>query len=309
MVLGEAEVQGQVRRGYELALSAGTGGRVVNRLFQSALRAGKRVRAETGLSRRGASVASVAVALARRELGDLAGRRALVVGAGRHGALAAGALTDAGVRTVFVANRAHERAVGLARRFGGSAVGFDDLAGELARCDLVLTCTACPHRIIGPADLAAATAGRRLVVIDTAVPRDVDPAAADLPGVVLYDLDSIQAEIARNLAARAGEGLHAAAIVEDEVARFDRWLATLDVVPTIAALRERGQAAVERVLRENEPRWRSLSDDDRRRVELVARAVVSELLHEPTLGLRRAGERGAPSGYAATVRELFGLGA
>jgi glutamyl-tRNA reductase len=93
------------------------------------------------------------------------------------------------------------------------------------------------------------------------------------------------------------------------VACFDRWLATLDVVPTIAALRERGQAAVERVLRENEPRWRSLSDDDRRRVELVARAVVSDLLHEPTLGLRRAGERGAPSGYAATVRELFGLGA
>ncbi len=309
MVIGEAEIQGQVRRSYELALSAGSSGRIVNRLFQDALRTGKRVRTETGIARHGASVASVAVALARRELGDLDGRRALVIGAGRHGALTARALMDAGVRTVFVANRAHERAEDLARRFGGRAVRSGDLTGELGRCDLVLTCTSCPHRILSRRDLAAATRGRRLVVVDTAVPRDVEPSAGDLAGVTLFDLDSIQAEISRHLATREEEGRRAAPIVEEELARFERWLASLDVVPTITALRARGHAAVERALRENEPRWQALGDDDRERVALIARAVVSELLHEPTLRLRAAGEQGVSSLYVRTVRELFGLNA
>jgi glutamyl-tRNA reductase len=307
MVLGEAEIQGQVRHSYELALSLGTSGRILNRLFQDALRAGKRVRTETSVSRHGASVASVAVELARRELGELDGSRALVIGAGKHGALTARALIDAGVRAVFVASRARDRAEDLARRFNGRAVGFDDLAIELRRCDLVLTCTSCPNRVLTRRDLAAASTGRRLVVVDTAVPRDVEPAAGDLPGVTLYDLDAIQRELARNRSAREEEARRAAPIVEEEVANFERWLASLEVVPTISALRERGNAAVERALRENEPRWQSLTDDDRQRVALVARAVVKDLLHEPTLGLRRASERGSCSLYVQTVRELFGL--
>jgi glutamyl-tRNA reductase len=309
MVIGEAEIQGQVRRAYELALAAETSGRVVNRLFQDALRTGKRVRSETGVARNGASVASVAVAIANKELGALQGRRALVIGAGRHGALIARALTGCDVQTVFVANRSHERAQELARRFDGRAVGFDDLAGELSHCDLVLTCTSCPERVLTRDQLAAATRDRRLVVIDTAVPRDVEPSARDLAGVALYDLDAIQAEIARNLSTREAEARRAAPIVEEELSRFERWLASLDVVPTISALRERGHAAVERALRENEPRWQALTHDDRERVGLIARAVVSDLLHEPTVSLRRAGEQGASSLYVQTVRELFGLNA
>ncbi|MDP9244493.1 MAG: glutamyl-tRNA reductase, partial [Chloroflexota bacterium] len=221
MVLGEAEIQGQVRRAYELALSLGTSGRIINRLFQDALRAGKRVRTETSISRHRASVASVAVELARRELGDLDGRRALVIGAGKHGALTARALMDAGMQTVFVANRSRERAEDLARRFGGRAVSFDDLAGELRRCDLVLTCTSCPVRVLTRRELAAAASGRRLVVVDTAVPRDVEPSARELPGVTLYDLDTIQREMARNLSAREEEVRSAAPIVEEEVASFE----------------------------------------------------------------------------------------
>jgi glutamyl-tRNA reductase len=306
MVIGEAEVQGQVRRAYELALSHGTSGPVSNRLFQDALRAGKRVRSETGISRSAASVASVAVDLARRTLGGLAGRHVLVVGAGKHGELTARTLAEQGAGTVFVASRAHERADSLALRFGGEAVSFDDLPRQLARADLVLTCTSCPHRILTRADLAGAGP---LVVIDTAVPRDVEPAARDLPNVRLYDLDDIQGELARNLSAREAELAHAEPIVDEEVASFERWLASLDVVPTISALRERGHAAVERALRQNERRWDGLSEDDRERVELVARAVVSDLLHEPTRKLRMAGENGAPSLYVQTVRELFGLSA
>ena len=145
--------------------------------------------------------------------------------------------------------------------------------------------------------------------MDTAVPRDVEPSARELPGVTLYDLDAIQLEMARNLSAREEEARSAEPIVEEEVASFERWLASLEVVPTISALRERGRAAVERALRENESRWQSLTDDDRKRVELIARAVVSDLLHEPTLRLRRAGERESSSLYVETVRELFGLSA
>jgi glutamyl-tRNA reductase len=306
MVIGEVEVQGQVRRAYELALSHGTSGPISNRLFQDALRTGKRVRTETGISRSATSVASVAVDLARRALGGLAGRRALVVGAGKHGELTARTLAEQGAGTVFVASRAHERADSLAQRFGGEAVNFDDLPRQLARADLVLTCTACPHRILMAEDLAGAG---RLVVIDTAVPRDVDPAARELPNLELYDLDDIQRELACNLSAREGELAHAEPIVEEELANFERWLASLEVVPTISALRERGHAAVERALRQNERRWDGLSEDDRERVELVARAVVSDLLHEPTRKLRMAGENGTPSLYVQAVRELFGLSA
>ncbi len=307
LIPGEAEIQGQVRRSYQRSLALGSSGRVVNRMFQDALRTGKRVRTETDVARRPASVASVAVDLARRELGGLSGRRALVVGAGKHGALTARALTDAGATTVFVANRDRERAEHLARRFGGRAVGFDHLTDELRRCDLVLTGTSCPQRILTRADLAAATGARHLVVVDAAVPRDVEPSAADLPGVTLHDLDAIQREVARNLTTRADEVRRAEPIVDDEVALFARWLASLEVVPVISALRERGRVAVERVLRENASRWQALTDDDRERVEVLARAVVSDLLHEPTLRLRQEGERGSSALYAQTVRDLFGL--
>jgi glutamyl-tRNA reductase len=306
-VIGEAEVQGQVRRAYELALAQGSSGPIANRLFQDALHAGKRVRSETGISRSPASVASVAVDLATRRLGGLAGRHVLVIGAGKHGELTARTLAEKGADTVFVASRTHDRAEGLAGRFGGAAVGFDRLAEQLARADLVLTCTACPHRILTRADLGAAD--RRLVVIDTAVPRDVDPSARDLPGIELYDLDDIERELARNLSGREQEALRAEPIVEEELASFERWLASLEVVPTISALHDRGHAAVEHALRENERRWQALTDDDRERVELVARAVVNDLLREPTLSLRRAGECGSSSLYVKTVRELFGLGA
>jgi glutamyl-tRNA reductase len=305
MVIGEAEIQGQVRRAYELALAQGASGPIANRLFQDALRAGKRVRTETGISRSPASVASVAVDLANRALGGLAGRHVLVIGAGKHGELTARTLAEQGADTVFVASRTHDRAGSLAQRFGGVAVSFDDLPEQLARADLVLTCTACPYRILTRAELADVAGG--LVVIDTAVPRDVDPSARDLPGIELYDLDDIERELAHNLSAREEEALRAEPIVEEALAGFERWLASLGVVPTISALHERGHAAVERALRENEMRWQALTEGDRARVELIARTVVNDLLHQPTVSLRRAGERGASSLYVDTVRDLFGL--
>ena len=311
MIVGEAEIQGQVKRAYELALVAGATGPVSNRLFRDALATGKRVRAETGIGRSHVSVSSVAVALAADFLGgDLAARRVLVVGAGENAELAARALRDRGVSTVFIANRRYDRALGLAQRFGGRAVSFDDLPKQLEQADIVVSSTGAPHQILGREELelvAERRPNRPLVLIDLAVPRDIDPELADCPGIALYDMDDLQRAIARNLGVRTGESEAAGTIVGEEVARYDRWLASLDVVPTISALREQGEQVVEHVLRENESRWESLSAADRERLQAMARAIVSRLLHEPTLRLKDSVGQEASYRYVHALRELFDL--
>ena len=307
MIVGEAEIQGQVKRAYELALVEGSTGPVTNRLFHEALAAGKRVRTETGVGRSRVSVSTVAVELAAEMLGDLSARRVLVIGAGENGELTAKALRERGVHTVFVANRHYNRAIGLAQRFDGTAVRFDDLPAQLGRADIVVSCTSSPHQILGREELEQVSGERPLVVLDIAVPRDVDPRVRDLPGVTLYDMDDLQRAVTRNLDVRQAEAARARTLVEQENERFERWLSSLDVVPTIAALRARGEAIVEQVLRENEPRWQSLSEADRERLALMARAVIGRMLHEPTMRLK--GSTGEDAAYVQVhaLRELFGL--
>jgi len=309
MIVGEAEVQGQVKRAYELALVEGVTGPIANRLFRDALAAGKRVRTETAIGRSHVSVSSVAVDLAQGVLGELTSRRVLIVGAGENGELTAQALHRRGAHTVFVANRRYDRAIGLAQRFGGTAVRFDDLPAQLAEADIVVACTSSPHQIVGRDELALVVeqrAGRPLLVIDIAVPRDIDPTVRDLVGITLYDMDDLQREVARNVSGREAEATRARRLVADETDRFAQWLGSLDVVPTIAALHERAEAIVNQVLRENEQRWVSLADEDRERVETLARAIASRLLHEPTLRLKRsAGDESYA--YLQALRELFAI--
>jgi glutamyl-tRNA reductase len=310
MIVGEAEVQGQVKRAYELALVEGVTGPVLNRLFRDALGAGKRVRTETAISRAHVSVSSVAVELARAALGELETRKVLVIGAGENGELAARALHERGVNTVFVANRRYDRAIGLAQRFGGHAVRFEDMPRQLLEADIVVSATASPHQIVGRDEMALVEqqrGGRPLLMIDIAVPRDIEPTVREVPGVTLYDMDDLQREVARGLGTREAEVVRARQIVDQEVGRFAAWLASLDVVPTIAALRELGDGVVEQVLRENEPRWESLSEADRARVVVLARAFVNRLLHEPTLRLKGNVESDRSYVYVQALRELFGL--
>src|SRR6478672_1146546 len=194
-IVGEAEIQGQVKRAYELSMVEGATGPILNRLFRGALSAGGRAREETGISEKGVSIPSVAVELARRALGDLSDRRVLVVGAGETAELVARALVARGVRTVFVANRHYDRAIGLAQRFGGSAVRFEELPEQLAEADIVLTATNSPHHIVerdGLEQVMEARGGRPLLAIDLAVPRDIDPACREVDGVSLYDIDDFQ---------------------------------------------------------------------------------------------------------------------
>jgi glutamyl-tRNA reductase len=310
MIVGEAEVQGQVKRAYELALVEGVTGPVSNRLFRDALATGKRVRSETGVSRSNVSVSSVAVQLAAEFLGNLEDRRVLVVGAGENAELTARALSERGVEALFVANRRYERALALAQRFGGRAISFDDMPNELEAADIVVSSTGAPHQIVGRTELefvAASRMGRPLVLLDLAVPRDIDPDVRDCPGIALYDMDDLQEAVARNLSVREGEAEEARALVREEVERFRSWLSGLDVVPTISALRRRGEEIVEQVLRENEPAWESLSAADRERLAVMARAVVSRLLHEPTLRLKGSVGEGASYRYVNALHELFGL--
>jgi glutamyl-tRNA reductase len=255
-------------------------------------------------------VSSVAVELARGILGELDSRRVLVIGAGENGELTAKALRERGVETVFVANRRYDRAIGLAQRFGGHAVRFDDLPREMETADIVVSSTASPHQLVGRDELELVMeerGGRPLLLIDIAVPRDIDPSVRELPGITLFDMDDLQREVARNLSGREAEVTRVHAIIEQEVERYGDWLASLDVVPTIAALRERGEEIVQRVLRENEQRWESLGEADRRRVEMMARAVVNRMLHEPTLRIKDTAERGGSYVQLQALRELFGL--
>jgi glutamyl-tRNA reductase len=310
MIVGEAEIQGQVKRAYELALVEGGTGPILNRLFRGALTAGGRAREETGISEKGVSIPSVAVELARRALGDLSDRRVLVVGAGETAELVAKALVARGVHTVFVANRHYDRAIGLAQRFDGSAVRFEELPEQLAEADIVVTATNSPHHIIERDDLAQVMATRPerpLLAIDIAVPRDIEPACREIAGVSVHDIDDVQTIVERNTSGRESEARQAEHIIEAELDRFERWLASLEVVPTIAALRESGDEVVRRVLAENDTRWESLGDADRERLEAMAKAIASRLLHEPTLRMRRSAGSDDAYFYVSAMRELFGL--
>ncbi|MCW2967665.1 MAG: glutamyl-tRNA reductase, partial [Solirubrobacteraceae bacterium] len=236
MIVGESEVQGQVRRAYELALEAGVTGPLSNRLFTAALTTGKRVRSETAIAQGRASVSTVAVDLAEDVMGDLEHRHVVIIGAGETSELTAQALAAKGVRTVFVANRHAARARSVAERFGGAVVSLDALPAQLEAADIVVSSTSSPHPIVGSEELGeviAARGGRPLVLIDIAVPRDIDPACADLAGVTLYDIDDLQGVVARTLEVRAAEAALAEGIVEDEIQRFAGFLGGMEVLPTV----------------------------------------------------------------------------
>jgi glutamyl-tRNA reductase len=310
MILGEAEVQGQVKRAYELALVEAATGPILNRLFRAALTAGGRARQETGISEKGLSIPSVAVELARRTLGDLAERRVLVIGAGETSELVARALVARGVTTVFVANRHYDRAIGLAQRFEGTAIRFDELPEQLAAADIVVSATNSPHHILERDDIAEVMSGRDgrpLLLVDIAVPRNVEPACREIAGVSLHDIDDVQQIVERNASGREAEAKLAERIIDAELDRFERWLASLEVVPTISALRERADEVVRRVLAENGSRWESLSEADRKRVDAMAKAIASRLLHEPTLRMKRSAGSDEAYLYVSALRELFGL--
>ena len=309
MIIGEAEIQGQIKRAYEAALGLETAGPLTNHLVRAALSTGKRVRAETAIGERQLSLPSVAVAMARDQLGDIAGREVVIVGTGETAELTARALADSGTHTVFVANRRRDRALSLARRYGGRTVSFDELPDALLTADIVVAATTSPHLLLEVRELATVMTergGRELLLIDLAVPRDIDSACAGLDGVTLRDIDDLEAVADGNRQVRQAEARRAEGIIAEEIQSFAVWLGSLEVLPTLTALRTHANAIAEHVLSENAGKWESASPRDLERIEAVSRAIVNRLLHDPTLHMKDMRDDRVHA-RMALVRDLFGL--
>lgn len=310
MILGEPQVLGQVTDAYHLALEHGATGSVLSALFRAAIHAGKRARAETGISRNPATISSVAVKLAEATVGDLASRRVLIVGAGDMAELAVEALRARGVDQITVVNRTRDRAALLAERWGAQALAFEQLTEALAEADIVLTSTGAPHLIL-TADLVQAALAPRphrpLVCIDIAVPRDIDPEVGHLPNVHYYDIDDLEAHLNGALAQRQQETPRVEAIVAEEAQAFWNWLRGLEIVPLITDLRAKADAIRRAELEKTLRRLPDLGEDERRRIETMTEALVSKLLHDPTQRLKAEANNGQAAQYAAAVRDLFAL--
>ncbi|WP_051581259.1 glutamyl-tRNA reductase [Pseudonocardia acaciae] len=311
MVIGEAQILGQLRTAYNAAIEAGTVGRVMHEVAQQALRVGKRAHTETGIDAAGASVVSEALVDADATLGGLAGRRALVVGAGSMGALAAAQLRRAGVSELTVANRTPDRAARLAAAqtaegLPSRAVGLDRLAAEIELADLVVTCTGAVGTVLTAdmvAEAVARRAGRPLVICDLGLPRDVDKAVAEL--VTVVDLATLNERLGDRI---EGDTVKAARqIVADEVAAYLSAQRSAEVTPTVTALRRRAAEVVDAELLRLAGRLPELDPAVRDELTRTVRRVVDKLLHTPTVRVKQLAEAPGGDTYAEALRELFGL--
>jgi glutamyl-tRNA reductase len=310
LVLGEPQILGQVMTAFELARGQGSVGPVLARLFQAALHTGKRARTETAIGQNPSSVSSVAAHLAEGAVANLKTARVVVLGAGEMAELAVEALRKRGVQDILVVSRTLERARLLADRWHGGVATFENLLEALERADILLTSTGAPHTLIH-ADLVrqalAARPGRPLVIIDIAVPRDVDEEVRALPGVHLYDMDSLHARLQNSLAQRAREVPQVEAILEAEQAAFGEYLLSLEVLPVIAAMRQQAESIRQAELEKTLRRMPELSVEDRRRLEALTEALVKKLLHAPITRLRTEAGSSQSAQYAAAARALFSL--
>jgi glutamyl-tRNA reductase len=310
VVVGESEILGQVRQAWQSAQEEGTTGPRLAALFRHALISGKRARTETAIGRGTTSLAHAAVDMAARRLGSLEGKRILLLGAGDVGESMAVAVAGIAGAQVFVANRTWERAVALASRVGGRAVQLDGLQEALAEIDVLLTSTGAPSAIVDHTDLAPvveARRGRPLLIVDVAMPRDIDPSVAELPGVELLDLDDVRAFVEAGLAERRREVGRVRAIVDDERDRFNDSINAREVAPTISALRDRVESLRIAELERQRGRLEGLDPKQREAVEAVTRSVLAKLLHDPTVRLKDAA--GTPKGerLSDALRDLFDL--
>jgi glutamyl-tRNA reductase len=306
MVVGEAQILGQVREALALAQRLGTAGRVLNELVQQALRVGKRAHTETGIDRAGQSLVSVGLELVEDALGDsVRGKSAIVVGAGSMSALAAATLRRAGAGRILIANRTVKRGRRLADQVGGAALSIAELPAALAQADLLISCTGATGLVVHHDSITSAMAvrgGRPIVLLDVALPRDVDPDVRDVPGVTLVDLEAI-AE-----ASVGAEDVDAVrAIVADEVLAYRGLQIEAQLAPTVAALRSKAAEVVAVELSRLDGRVPELNGQAREEVARTVRRVVDKLLHSPTVRVKELASEPNGHGYAEALRELFDL--
>lgn len=310
MVIGEDEILGQVREAYRSAEKNGCVGRLLHELFQRALRVGKRARAQTAIGEHAASVSYAAVELARQQLGSLAGRSVMVVGAGAMAERAADTLRRHGTAPVTFVNRTLEHAEALAQRWQGEALALDRLPDMLTQVDIAIFSTAAPHHLLSAGDLRAAMAqrgGRPLLVIDIAVPRNVDPEAASVPGVTLFDIDGLQQIIAENLRQREAEVPAVEALIRQEVASFSQWLEQQEIAPLIRSLRQKAEEIRQEELAKLKQKLPELNRRQWALIETATAVIVNKILTTPTQRLKQAAGDDQAVVYARTLSELFDL--
>jgi glutamyl-tRNA reductase len=310
MILGEPQITGQVKKAYRAAQDAGATGAIVERAIQHALAAAKRVRSETDIARHPVSIASAAVNLARQIFSELAGRSALLLGAGKMAALVATHLTAHGVERLVVTSRTYNSAVGLAARFGGEAINWEDARSALRGVDIVVSGTAAPNIVLTRETVQEAMRGRRsgaLFLIDIAVPRDIEPECNQLSNVYLYDVDDLQGVVEENVEGRQSAAKLAEDIIEHEVDAFDRWVQSLSVAPTIVSLRDTLLQVGANEVRRFRGRLGPLTTEQEGTVNELARSIIQKILHRPIRQLKASVQGGNSEGVARAIRDMFGV--
>ncbi|OGQ99727.1 MAG: glutamyl-tRNA reductase [Deltaproteobacteria bacterium RIFOXYD12_FULL_55_16] len=310
MVVGEPQILGQLKQAYREAMEHKTTGVILNRLLHKSFSVAKRVRTETNIGGSAVSISYAAVELAKKIFGSLRDKSVLLVGAGEMAELAAEHLLRQGIGRVIVANRTLERAANLARKFNGTAVGLAELTTQLAEVDILISSTGATDLILRKDEvkpLMRQRKNRPLFLIDIAVPRDLDPELNELDNVYLYDIDDLKNVVDANKGEREKEALRAEDIVAVEVVKFGQWLDGMELAPTITALRQKANAIREAEVTKTLSAMKSLSEGERRSVEMLANAIVNKLLHEPMVFLKNNDPNDNPQLKLDFVRQLFGL--
>ena len=310
MVVGEPQILGQIKTSYGYAAEYKSSGIILNRFLHKAFSVAKRVRTETKIASSAVSVAFAAVELARKIFSDLGDKTVMLIGAGEMCELAAKHFLNNGVRGLMVTNRTFERAEKLAEEFDGKAVRFDDLFEQLHKADIILSSTGAPHTIIGARDLDEVMRRRRqkpMFFIDIAIPRDIDPAVNDVENVYLYTVDDLQEVVSANLQQRNEEAKKAEEIVNQEIGQFFKWLSSLEVTPTIVALRSKFDEVRRAELEKTLANWKDIPPDGQKKLEALTNAIMNKLLHPPTALLKKAGQGGRTDLYVDALRTIFEL--
>ena len=309
MILGEAQILGQVKEAYAAAVRGRGIGTILDALLQRSFAVAKKVRTETGVARYPVSIAHAAVSLARDIFGELRDRVVLIVGAGKMARLAARHLIASGVRTVVVVNRSHQRGADLAQELGGGTAPWERLFEEMGKADIVIASTAAPHAVIGHDEVLRISRTRRgkpLFFIDIAVPRDVDPRVNAIENVYLYDVDDLQGVVRANQEERRHEAATAETIVLRETAAYLEWLRSLDVAPLITDLKAHFRNVGAQEMARFRSRLGPLTPEQEGRVEEMTEALVNKFLHHPIQALKRAATNGGGE-KLSFLREAFGL--
>ncbi|MBI5966463.1 MAG: glutamyl-tRNA reductase [Deltaproteobacteria bacterium] len=310
MVLGEPQILGQVKEAYSQAVESKFSGLILNKLFHRSFFVAKRVRTETKIATQAVSVSYAAVELAKKILGDLDNKRAMLIGAGEMSELAARHLISQGVGEILVTNRTHSRAIELAQEFKGKAVPFEDFPKELKNVDIILSSTGSAHYIIRREQLTEVIRARKnrpMFFIDIAVPRDIDPKINEIDNVYVYDIDDLEGIVESNKEERKKEVQKAEEIVFQGVEAFNRWLKSLEVVPTILALRNRLEEIRQKEVEKTLSLLKNVSDEERKALDFLTNSIINKILHHPISLLKHQESRDHGKLYVEMTRKIFHL--